>query len=173
MRARGHDERARVTVVTRLARVLRWGAMFALVAMMLVTAVDISMRNALNQLVHGSVELVQLTIVLVVFLALPETFLRNEQITVDAIDQFISARWVSILRATGALLTLVLLTTMVVWMVPQAIDTLVIGDLTTDLQISLFWFWLPILIGGCASILTMLIVVRDEMRAAGAMFRSG
>lgn len=160
-----------MSVITWLARVLRWGAMAALIAMMIVTAVDISMRNALNQLVHGSIELVQLTLVLVVFLALPETFLRDEQIAVDAIDQFASPRWVAILRASGALLTLTLLTTMVANMFPQAIDTLVIGDLTTDLQISLFWYWLPILAGGCVSMLAVLVVSIGELRRAVAAFR--
>ena len=160
-----------MTFVTWLARVLRWGAMGALIAMMLVTALDISMRNALNQLVHGSVELVQLTIVLVVFLALPETFLRDEQITVDAVDQFAPPHWVAALRAAGALLTWVLLTTMTVRMLPQAADTLIIGDLTMDLQISLFWFWLPILVGACVSILVTLIATLRELRRAAAAFR--
>ena len=157
--------------IVLLARVLRWGAMVALGGMMIVTALDISMRNTLNQLVPGSVELVELTIVLVVFLALPETFLRREQITVDAIDQFVSPRWAAILRAAAALSTLALLATMVARMFPQAIDTLVIGDLTTDLQISLFWYWLPILVGGCASILSMLAVSIAELKAAAAECR--
>lgn len=142
--------------------------MAALVAMMLVTALDISMRNLLNELVPGSVEIICLTIVIVVFLALPETYLRSEQITVDAIDQLVPARWAAGLRAGGAFLTLLLLATMVARMFPQAADTLVIGDLTTDLQISLFWFWLPILIGGCASVLTMLVVTMAELRSVFA-----
>ena len=151
--------------VERLARALRWAAMGGLIAMMAITAVDIAMRNVLNQLVNGSVELVSLTIVLVVFLALPETLLRDEQITVDAIDQFASPRWVAVLRASGALVMLGLFVTMIVRMVSQAADTLVIGDLTTDLKISLFWFWLPILVGTGASVLAILVVVTRELRA--------
>lgn len=145
--------------------------MIALVAMMVVTAIDISMRNVLNELVPGSVEIISLMIVIVVFLALPETYLRNEHITVDAIDQLLAPRWAASLRAGGAFLTLILLATMVARMFPQAADTLVIGDLTTDLQISLFWFWLPILIGGCGSVLTMLVVAVADLRAAAAAHR--
>ena len=153
--------------VEKLARALRWTAMAGLLAMMAITVVDIAMRNMLNQLVNGSVELVSLTIVVVVFLALPETLLRDEQITVDAIDQFVSPRWVAILRASGAVGMLVMFATMTVRMFPQAIDTLIIGDLTTDLQISLFWFWLPILIGGSASVLALLMIVVRELRTVG------
>ena len=155
-----------------LASALRWLAMAALVAMMGVTVLDIAMRNVLNQLVLGSIELVQLTIVLVVFLALPETFLRKEQITVDAIDQFVSPRVAALLRALAALATVCLMLVMLARMVPLATDTRVTGDLTTDLQISLFWFWLPILVGIGASVLTMLVVSFDELRTAWTQAKS-
>jgi TRAP-type C4-dicarboxylate transport system permease small subunit len=149
-------------VTAKITAVLRMIAMCALIAMMLVTVVDISMRLALNELVLGSVEIVEWMIVAVVFLGLPETFLRSEHITVDAIDQFVSPRARRWLRFTGSVAALLLLVAMAWQMVPIALDTLVIGDLTTDLQISLFWYWLPILIGGFASVLSMvLVVIRD------------
>jgi TRAP-type C4-dicarboxylate transport system permease small subunit len=146
-------------------RVLRSIAMGALIVMMLVTVIDISMRLALNELVLGSVEIVEWMIVAVVFLGLPETFLRSEHITVDAIDQFVSPRAARVLRFAGSLLTLLLLVVMAGRMVPIALDTLVIGDLTTDLQKSLFWYWLPILIGGFASVVAMVLVVIKDFVA--------
>jgi TRAP-type C4-dicarboxylate transport system permease small subunit len=141
---------------------LRTVAMIALVAMMLVTTLDISMRLAINQLVLGSVEVVQLTIVVVVFCAIPETFLRSQHITVDAIDQLVSPLGKRVLRFVGSLLTLFLLSIMAVRMVPIALDTLVVGDLTTDLQISLFWYWLPILVGTAAAALAMILVTVER-----------
>lgn len=153
-----------MNLARNLTTFLRALAMCALVVMMLVTVVDITMRLTINQLVLGSVEIVQLCIVAVVFLALPETYLRSQHITVDAIDQFLSERSRRVLRFTGSLATLLLLGVMAWRMVPFAIDTLVIGDLSTDLQISLFWYWLPIVVGSISAVLTMLFVVVREFR---------
>jgi hypothetical protein len=50
-------------------------------------------------------------------------------------------------------------------MVPPALDTLEIGDRTSDLQISLFWYWLPLVVGGAASALVMVLVVLRSVRA--------
>lgn len=151
-------------------RVIRMIAMAALVLMMLVTVVDISMRITMNRLVLGSVEIVELMIVSVVFLALPETFLRGQHITVDAIDQFLSAKMRRVFEFAGALLTLLLLAAMAVRMVPIALDTITIGDLTTDLQVSLFWYWLPMLVGSILAVLAMLFVsVRSLKAIRGAL----
>jgi TRAP-type C4-dicarboxylate transport system permease small subunit len=147
---------------------LRRVAMIALVAMMVVTTADIAMRLIINRLILGSVEIVQLAIVATVFLALPETLLRREQITVDAIDHVLSERGRQRLLCVGSLLSFVLLLALFVYSVPQAIDTLRVGDLSTDLQFSLFWYWLPIIIGGAASVAaTGAIAVEDwrELRA--------
>jgi len=144
---------------------MRRAAMLALAAMMLVTAIDIGMRLAINRLVLGSVEIVQLAIVASVFLALPETLLRREQITVDAIDHVLSERGRRIARLFGSAASSILLAAMLVFAIPQAIDTLRIGDLSTDLQFSLFWYWLPILVGTAASVVTSAAVVAEDWRA--------
>jgi TRAP-type C4-dicarboxylate transport system permease small subunit len=134
------------------AELMRKVAMLALAAMMLVTALDIGMRLAINRLVLGSVEIVQLAIVASVFLALPETLLRREQVTVDAIDHVLSERGRRIARLFGSAASFILLLALFLFSIPQAIDTLRIGDLSTDLQFSLFWYWLPILVGAAASV---------------------
>ena len=146
-------------LVTRLVELLRVLAMAALVIMMTVTIVDVTMRLVLNELVLGSVEIVQLALVAAVFLAIPETFLRDEHITVDVIDQAVSARTVERLRSAAALVTTAFLLVLTWRMALPAADTLEIGDLTSDLQLSLFWYWLPILAGGAAAAGTMMLVV--------------
>lgn len=146
------------------ARWLRYAAMLALVVMVGVTALDIGMRLALNELVLGSVEIVQLTLVMVVFLALPETFVRDEHITVDALDQVASPRGLRIARICAALATLALVAVMVWRMVLPALDTLTIGDLTSDLQFSLFWYWLPMLIGGLVAVAAIVVVALGIIR---------
>lgn len=138
------------------ARWLRGAAMIALLVMMAVTIVDVGMRATLNTLVLGSVEVVQLALVAVVFLALPETFLRGEHITVDALDQVASARLVRIARAAGLLATLLVVAVMAWRMLPLALDTLTIGDRTSDLGLSFVWYWLPLLVGSFVAALVVL-----------------
>ncbi len=152
-----------MNIISRVARVLRYTAMASLALMMLVTVIDISMRVTMNQLVLGSVEIVALGIVAVVFLALPEAFVRREQITVDAIDQFLGETWRNLLRVFASSLTLTLLVAMFSRMCVQAVDTLEIGDLSTDLQISLFWYWVPVLIGVLFSIVSMLPILKSDI----------
>ena len=148
-----------MSMLLRVTRWLRYAAMLALALMMLVTIVDVTMRVSINELVLGSVEIVQLALVAVVFLALPETFLRDEHITVDALDQVVSPaalRWV---RLAASLASLLLVAVMTWRMLLPALDTLEIGDLTTDLQLSLFWYWLPMLIGAAAAVVALVLTV--------------
>jgi TRAP-type transport system small permease protein len=138
-------------LLARAIKLLRWFAILALVAMMLITIVDVALRVTIGELLLGSVELVELALVAVVFLALPETLLRDSQIVVDAIDLAVAPRMLRLVRAVASLVTL-LLVGVVAWrMVLPALDTLEIGDRTSDLQVSLFWYWLPMIVGGVAA----------------------
>lgn len=149
-------------------KLLRWIAMAALVVMMLITIVDVSMRFVLNELVLGSVELVELMLVAVVFLALPETFARDDHITVDVLDQVVGPKRVRLARRVAGLVTAVLLIVMAWRTVPPALDTLVIGDLSSDLLISLFWYWVPIVVGCAgAAIAAVVNLVIDARGGAG------
>src|SRR5690606_42124901 len=51
-------------------------------------------------------------------------------------------------------------------MVPAALATLVIGDLTSVLGIPFIWYWLPLLIGGAAALLAQLAITVHELAAA-------
>jgi TRAP-type C4-dicarboxylate transport system permease small subunit len=147
--------------VERLCAALRWVAVAALVAMMLVTIVDVTMRNTINRLVLGGVELVELALVATVYFALPETFLRGEHVTVDLVDQ-VAPRAAVRLRKIGALLTLALLASLTWRMALPALDTLGMGDRTSDLGIRLIWYWLPLVVGGVASVVAAAVVVWRE-----------
>jgi TRAP-type C4-dicarboxylate transport system permease small subunit len=149
-----------------LVRVLRIAAVAALAAMVAITIVDVTMRNTINELVLGGVELVQLTLVLTVFLALPDTYLRNEHITIDLVDHFARPQTVVWLKRAAALLTLVFLAVLAWRMTVAAWDTLALGDRTSDLQIRLIWYWLPLLIGTAVSVLVSVFVAARSLRSA-------
>jgi len=154
-----------VSFVAKVVRVLRVLAMISLLSMIIVTIVDVTMRMAINELVLGTVELVQFALVATVFLALPETFLRNEHITVDVIDQAASPALLRILRRVAALATFTLVAIMAWRTIPPALDTLEVGDMTSDLQISLFWYWLPVIVGAVTAAVAAVIFVARELKA--------
>lgn len=143
--------------VAKALKLLRWLSMASLVVMMLITIVDVGMRFFLNELVLGSVELVQLALVAVVFLALPETFRRDQHITVDVLDQVAGPARVRLAKRVAGIVTAVLLLVLAWRTVPPALDTIRIGDLSSDLMMSLFWYWVPIVIGTAAAALAAIL----------------
>ena len=157
-----------MNVLTRFLAALRALAAVALLAMMLVTIVDVTMRIVLNELVLGAVELVQLALVATVFLALPDTLLRGEHITVDVVDQSLSPKALGRLRRIAAIATALLVVVLAWRTIPPALDTIEIGDLTTDLQISLVWYWLPLVIGAVAGAVAATVYAVREFAGRSA-----
>ena len=147
------------------ARIMTRAAAVALFGMMLVTLADIVLRQTVNLPVFGNVELVQLALVAVVYLALPETFLRSEHVTVDVIDLAISPRARAALRTAAAALTLAFLVAMGWRMVSPALDTLEFGDSTMDLGLPLIWYWAPMILGvSCGAAGMCLVLAREAIR---------
>jgi TRAP-type transport system small permease protein len=147
-----------VHAAVRLAGWLRGIAIVALLAMMLIVMLDIGLRETMNRLLPGSIELVQLMLVISVFLALPDTFLRDEQITIDVLDRTLGPRVLARLRTAALIVTLALLALMSWRMIPPALDTLAFGDRMSDLGIHFIWYWLPILAGSVVA--TAMVAVR-------------
>jgi TRAP-type transport system small permease protein len=147
-----------------LLRLLRFAAMLGLLAMMLVTIVDVTMRLTMNRLLLGSVELVELALVAAVFLALPETVLDRRHIAVDVVDRWLPPRGVRLLEQAAAVATAGLLAVMAWRMIGPALDTLEIGDRTSDLGISHFWYWLPIVVGSVTAAAAAVLALARPVR---------
>lgn len=76
--------------------------------------------------------------VLVVFLALPECFRRDEQVTVDVVDHFIGERTVGALKRLSTLCTLVFLGLLGLTGIQPFKDAWTFGDTKPDLPIPIF-----------------------------------
>ena len=76
-------------MIARLARGLSWAGAACLVVMMGITVVDVVLRGTFRTPVFGTYDIVEVTLVGVIFLALPEVFLREQHVTVDVIDQIV------------------------------------------------------------------------------------
>lgn len=128
----------RDTVAGGVVRVLTAVGGLALLVMTLWTVVDVATRYALAKPIKGSVDLVESMLVLVVFLALPECFRRNEQITVDVVDHVAGVRTVELLKLFAALATLVFLGLLAYTGIQPFLDALRFGDRKPDLPIPIF-----------------------------------
>ena len=110
----------------------------ALAVMTLWTAVDVLTRYTLSKPLSGSIDLVECTLVLVVFLALPACFLRGEEITVDVVDHMAPVRAVQWLKLLGAFATLLFLLLLGYTGIQPMLDAWQFGDRKPDLPVPIF-----------------------------------
>lgn len=158
-------------VLDGLARLLAGAASVATCAMMMVTVADVVLRSLFNYPIFGTFDLVELGLVALIFLALPETFRREEHVAVDVVDHLAPARLVVLLRLLGMLLASGYLAFMLWHSVPRARDTYIFGDLTLDLGIPRFVHWIPILLGTAVAIFVALLVLVRIARAGRSDWR--
>jgi TRAP-type C4-dicarboxylate transport system permease small subunit len=148
-----------------MARLLAGAAAVSLCAMMMVTVADVVLRSLFKYPIFGTFDLVELFLVTLIFLGLPETFRREDHVVVDLVDHMAPARVVTLLRVLAALLAVGLLTLMLWHSVAPARDTYVFGDRTLDLGIPRYLHWIPILFGTAAAVLIGLMVLARSVRA--------
>lgn len=98
--------------IPRSARALGWLealACLALLAMMLIVAADVTGRYLLARPLPGAIELVQYTMVVVVFAALPSVTLKRQHISLDIVHEHLRGgarrlQWVLVCGASAAVL---------------------------------------------------------------------
>jgi TRAP-type C4-dicarboxylate transport system permease small subunit len=130
-----------------------------LVLMMAVTIADVLRRSLFGKPIFGSFEMVEIMMVASIFLALPETFYRDQHVTVDVVDQVVPVPVKRALQTLAALLSLAL-TAILAWnMVSPALDAMRYGETTLDLKMPLTVFWVPMLVGMALSALAMAVVL--------------
>jgi TRAP-type C4-dicarboxylate transport system permease small subunit len=124
--------------VRLMIRILTGVGALALVVMTLWTVVDVITRYALSKPLKGSIDLVESTLVLVVFLALPACFLRDEQVTVDVFDNLAPPRVVEGLKLLGAFATMLFLLLLGYTGLQPMLDAWQFGDQKPDLPIPIY-----------------------------------
>jgi TRAP-type transport system small permease protein len=156
--------RALPSPVHRLARWLESAAGVALVIMMMITVVDVLLRNVYNKPIAGAIELVKIMMAYLVFLAVPETFLSRKHIQVDVVDHLVGRRSLLWLEILGELCGLVLLAVMLVVMWGEAMDAHEMGDVTSDLMVPLTVLWAPMLVGAACSLAAVIALIVADLR---------
>ena len=154
----------------RFTRLLLYAGTAALVLMMLATTADVVLRAAVNAPIRGVVDAVEITMLLVVFLGLPDAFLRGEQVTVDVIDHLVSARVLAVLKVVAAVLSTVFLALLDINLVQPLLDAYRFGDRKADLPVPLYPLVALVLVCLVTSLAAMiLLTVREALKTATVM----
>ena len=141
-----------------------YAAALVLVFMMLFTTYAVVMRQIFDAPVLGVIDVMELSLVVCIFLAMPGVFLRDEHVVVDVIDQMVSPKTVRRLRLIGLILTLGFLIMMMTYMVQPAIEKLDQHEVTMTLGINRFNHWIPIIFGFAFSIIATIWVIYHYAR---------
>jgi TRAP-type C4-dicarboxylate transport system permease small subunit len=136
-----------------------------LTVMMLLTVADVTLRGLFNYPMRGVFELIELLLAATFFVALPAVFLRDENIMVNAVDDYFP-RAVPYLKRFAELLALVVLVVMAWRGFLAAKDSFEFNDVTADLGLPRVWHWAAVLTGLVGSALAALyMALRREPKA--------
>jgi len=154
--------RPAVAVMTRAAGFV--SGLF-LVAMMLITVADVTLRTAFRLPITGTYDLVQLFLVGNVFLSIPDVFLRNENIVIDFVDHVLGRPAVALLEAAANLAALAFLAILAWRMVPAALDAMRFGEVSPDLSIPMGVHWGLMIAGIVLALAPAALLLAASMRS--------
>lgn len=136
-----------------------------LLFMMLFTAYAVVSRQIFDTPLLGVVEVMELSLVLFIFLAMPGVFFRDENVTVDILDSMMSSGMISFLRKFALILALLFFGVSLYAMVPASMEKYNSFEITQTLGIHKFVHWVPILFGFAGAILGALwVLLRGPVR---------
>jgi TRAP-type C4-dicarboxylate transport system permease small subunit len=151
-------------------RLLTAAGSVALAVMLLWTMVDIGARLAFNRPLHGTLDLVEVMLVLVAFLALPDCFRRDEQIKVDLFDVAAGARGLALMRLAGEVATLAFLALLAFTLFGPMADAYRFGDEKPDLPVPIFALLLAIEL---ALVVSIFVVAQRSVQQLRTFPRGG
>ena len=142
--------------VQRFLLVLDSLAVLMVLAMVLLTITDVSMRKFVDKPMTGVTEMVELALGVAFFFALPGVFWRCAHITMDIIDDH-WPQWRSALQRVATAFNALVLVVLVWHMWQPMLDVISFGDTSADLQIPKIWFMAPAWMGILLSLLVVMV----------------
>lgn len=146
-------------LVGRLQRAQLRLACVALIALMMVTVVDVFLRYVFNSPVRGSYDIVECMLLIFVFHGMAAGFFGRRNIVIDLVDSFVGARVVALLIRIADLLSVVVLLLISWAMITPALQVYQYGDVKLDSQIPIYWMWIAAFLGLAGTILAALVVL--------------
>lgn len=154
----------------RVGVYLVYAGMICLSGTVVVSMVDIVGRKTIGFSVLGIEDIVSLTVMACISLAMPLTYLREGHVAVEFVTDGLRPRLLAGLKAFTALATTVFVACLAWYAFKQAQLQVGQGDQSNTLAIPIVYFWIPLLIGLAASTLCALLLVA---RWLGAAFGTG
>ena len=153
-------------VIGAAARGLCYVAMAALAILMMgVTTVDVVLRW-LGSGVPGAYEIVTLGMRFLIPLALPYVFWIGGHVSVDMLVDRFPATARRIVTRAGIALSAVVMVYLTLAVVTRALTVASSGELTSDLQLPQFYYWIPLIVGAALSVpVAVYLIVWDAPKA--------
>jgi len=158
--------------VQRFLWVLDSLAVLMVLAMVLLTITDVSMRKFVDKPMTGVTEMVELALGVAFFFALPGVFWRCAHITMDIIDDH-WPQWRSTLQRVATAFNALVLVVLVWHMWQPMLDVISFGDTSADLQIPKIWFMAPAWVGILLSLLVVMLQLWMGTEPAAAKEEDG
>ena len=147
-------------------------AVLMVLAMVLLTITDVSMRKFVDKPMTGVTEMVELALGVAFFFALPGVFWRCAHITMDIIDDH-WPQWRSTLQRVATAFNALVLVVLVWHMWQPMLDVISFGDTSADLQIPKIWFMAPAWVGILLSLLVVMLQLWMGTEPAAAKEEDG
>ena len=149
---------------------LVYAGMICLSGTVVVSMVDIVGRKTVGFSVLGIEDIVSLTVMACISLAMPLTYLREGHVAVEFVTDGLRPRILAGVKAVTALTTAVFVACLAWFAFKQAQLQVGQGDQSNTLAIPIVYYWIPLLVGLAGSVLCALLLA---LRWAGAMFGTG
>lgn len=150
--------------MSRLERALGLGVAGCMLAMMGLTVLDVAARKLLGTSVRGSVEVIELLMLGVVFAGLPLVSLKGEHILFDMLDNLLPRSLLKLQSLISNLACALLLAGAGLLVLQRARRTIDLGDVTPALAIGIgkFQFAIGLLLFATAAVHLLLLFGRDR-----------
>jgi TRAP-type C4-dicarboxylate transport system permease small subunit len=154
-------------VLWRVIAAVRWLqtrlAMLALVAMMLVTVLDVAMRYVAGRPVVGAYALVECCLAIFVFHGISATFIGRRNIVIDLIDVIAPRPLLAVLIRVADLLSVGCLLVIGWAMIDPMLQAWDYGDAKPQLGLPLIVLWAAALLGVAGTILSALATTLEPL----------
>lgn len=145
-------------VLARAGEILVFLGMTSLSATVLVSMADIAGRKTIGFSVLGIEDIVSLTVMACVSLAMPLTYLREGHVAVEFVTDPLPPRWLAAVKAVAAILTAGFVAVLAWYAFEQAAMQIDQGDRSNTLAIPILAYWAPLLLGLTMSALCALVL---------------
>lgn len=153
-------------ILDRVSALLAGAGTATLIFAIGMVALDVVIRKIMQRSLVGTVDVTELVVMIAAFTALPLVFLRRAHVSVEIATDYLPKRGQEFLSGVGALLGAALFSAIGYFSFQPAQLSISAGDVSQDLAIPLFWYWLPMIAGCFLGSLAALVIALEHFHAA-------